>query len=108
MFRTAISLIALIVSSSIVSADPGGKRPYDEAKACLEQITVSYGERQYSMREGVHFGPYAGSGNPDEIIAAGITLKAGVREHPSWKPKIAEIEKCLGKIPNLGFVGRTN
>ena len=105
-----ISLIALIAAtiSTQALADPKGKTPYDVAAECLCAITVTYEGKSYSMKPDTHFKKYGGSGSPDDVVASGISLKAGLLEHPSWAPKKAEIEACLKKIPNLGFVGRTN
>ena len=111
---TRITTIAAVLASLVVgftapaSADPAGRTPYGVAKQCLENVTTTWNGETYRLKEGLHFGTHAGSGSPDDVIAAGIWLSAGLREHPSWSGKIEDIEKCLRHIPNLRFTGRTD
>jgi hypothetical protein len=103
----AIAALAVAFIGS-ASADPGGKKPYDVAKECLLKVSTTYNGQTFYLKEGIHFGTYAGSGDPDDVIAAGIWIRAGLREHASWKDHVSEIEGCLKHIPNLRYVGRSN
>ena len=103
----AAGLIAATSLTTSVAAS-GDRTPYQIVSNCLSQITVTYQGTVYRMRENVHFQAMPVSANPDAVYVPVVSLRAGIRQHPAWQPKIADIEACLRRVPNTAYVGRRN
>jgi len=103
----SIAAIALLATSA--SAEQGKKlTPTEAACACLTKISVTHEGKTFHLKEGTHFRKFDGSGHPDEVLAAGVSLRAGLREHRLWKARVSEMETCLKLIPGLKYVGRSD
>ena len=108
------ALVASILSVGSANAQAKKLTPTEAACACLQKVSIEYKGKPYHLREydpstnKGHYRVYR-SDDPDMVIAGGISLRAGLIDKGSpWAAKEADIKKCMGKIPNLKHVNRSD
>ena len=103
-----VTAAAIALPTTSASATSRDRTPYQVVSTCLSEITVTYQGTVYRLRGNVHFQPMPRSDNPDAVFVPVVSLRAGLADHPAWKPRAADIAACVNRVPNTASVGRRN